>query len=113
MSQKTRNQKQKIRNKKPVRIPIQTFDMSTAALEAMFPVNVHGWVVLDRALDPEVLKEAIKGVFREFPAMSSGIRPGWIKSRYIPVDQIDPQLTVADHDAADPESIPGPLLDFF
>jgi hypothetical protein len=87
--------------------------MSTAALEAMFPINVPGWVVLDRAPDAEILREAVRGVMLEFPALASGLKPGWIRSRYEHIEALEPPLLVADLDCADPESIPAPLLDFF
>jgi len=94
-------------------IPIQTFDISTAALEAMFPIDVPGWVVLDRAPDAELLREAVRGVMAEFPALASGLRLGWIKSRFEPIADLEPPLRVVDLEAADPESIPAPLLKFF
>ncbi len=94
-------------------IPIQTFDMSAEALEALFPVNIHGWVVLDRAPDPEILRKAVIGVLEEFPAIASGLKPGWIRSRYVLPESLEPPLSVSDDATDDPESIPEPLLNFF
>ncbi len=97
----------------PSVIPIMTFDMSTAALEALFPVVNHCWVVLDNVPDEDILRRAVVGVLEEFPAMAAGIEPGWIISRFAPARTIQAPLSVFDVQKADPASIPRPLLDFF
>jgi len=95
------------------RIPIQIADMAAAVLEAMFPINVHGWVALDRELDQDILKQAVLGVMREFPALAAKLRPGWLGAEFVPVECEEPPLKVADYDTIDPDSIPVPLLEFF
>ena len=95
------------------RIPIQPFDLSATAVEAMFPINIHGWVVLDRALNQDLLRQAILGLMREFPALAAAIRPGWWWAEFVPVQSLDPPLQVVEVDSSHPDLIPPPLLEFF
>jgi len=59
------------------------------------------------------LRKAVKGVLEEFPALASGIKPGWIRSQFVFPESVEPLLSVFDLDQADPESTPEPLLNFF